>query len=102
MEGNTLSSADKAVYILTILYMTGTDEDLKPADEGDEEPVLDPAAALEKERAEKEAALKQYAEASREAKFKNEEVKVLKDNTYLAKLAKNDKKMAERIAKDNW
>ncbi len=91
-----------AVYIFITFTMTGTDENLNPADEGIQDENLDSAAEVERLRAEKEAAERRAAESSKEAKFKNEENKVLRDNTYLANLAKNDKKMAERIAKDNW
>jgi len=91
-----------AVYIFNPFNMTGTEEILNPADEGIQDSPLDSAAEIERLRAEKEAAEVRASESSREAKFKNEENKVLRDNTYLVTLAKNDKKMAERIAKDNW
>ena len=90
-----------AVYIFNPFNMTGTEEILNPADEGIQD-LPDSAAEVEKLRAEKEAAELRASESSKEAKFKNEENKVLRDNTYLVTLAKNDKKMAERIAKDNW
>ena len=82
--------------------MTGTDENLNPAEEGIQDETLDSTAEVEQLQAKIEAAERRAAESSKEAKFKNEENKVLRDNTYLATLAKNDKKMAERIAKDNW
>lgn len=45
---------------------------------------------------------KNYADSTREAIFLAEKVKVLEDNTYLATIAKNDKKLAERISMDKW
>jgi len=45
---------------------------------------------------------KNYADSTREAVFLAEANKVLKDNTYLAKVAKNDRKLAEKISQDTW
>jgi hypothetical protein len=45
---------------------------------------------------------KNYADSTREAVFLAEANKVLKDNTYLAKVATNDRKLAEKISQDTW
>lgn len=71
--------------------MTGTDETIgsQPADGADK---VDEVETLKKN----------YSDSTREATFRAEQVKVLKDNTYLAKVSGVDKKLAEKIAQDTW
>ena len=71
--------------------MTGTDKEIgsQPADEADK---VDEVETLKKN----------YSDSTREATFRAEQVKVLKDNTYLAKVSGVDKKLAEKIAQDTW
>jgi hypothetical protein len=50
----------------------------------------------------KEDYRKKHAESSREAKYLAESKKVIKDNTYLITLAKNNRPLAERIAREDF